>query len=213
MLSESGSGETESAKSTGRLEAFSDGVMAIAITLLILDVRVPDVPANAGPRALLTALWHRWPNYDAFLISFVTIGIIWANHHNIFRFIARTDQRLIIINTLLLLCVSVVPFTTALLGAYLGKESERAATMVYAGWFFLTGAAFGLLWWYPTHDARLVAAGTDPALLRRVTRRFQVGAPLYLLAFVVAWFSAAAGLAICFAVALYYVLPGSSGSR
>src|ERR1041385_9184169 len=100
---------------TARLEAFSDGVYAIAITLLVLDLKVPMVQDGK----LASALLHQWPMYFAFLISFAFIGIMWVNHHRLFNHIRRCDNRLLFLNLLLLLGVTVVPFPTALLAAHL----------------------------------------------------------------------------------------------
>ena len=102
------------ASETARVEAFSDGVFAIAITLLILDVHVPA--PGLGP--LRTALARQWPTYIAFLISFAFIGIMWVNHHRLFNHIRRSDNTLMFLNLLLLLGVCVVPFPTALLAAH-----------------------------------------------------------------------------------------------
>ena len=109
--------------STQRLEAFSDGVFAIAITLLILDVRVPrDLPETTR---LIDALLANWPSYFAFLTSFATIGIMWVNHHRLFGCIARADHGLLIWNGLLLLGITFVPFPTALIAEYIGHPDER----------------------------------------------------------------------------------------
>src|SRR5258707_7291898 len=106
-------------KETARVEAFSDGVFAIAITLLVLDLKVPrDVPADH----LAAELLRSWPSYGAFLVSFATIGIMWLNHHRLFTLIHRVDHALLVLNGLLLLTVTVVPFPTSLLAAYLGRD-------------------------------------------------------------------------------------------
>ena len=120
-----------SVRPTDRLEAFSAGVIAIAITLLVIEIRPPHTGEGQGSAALLRALGDLWPNYLGDLISFLTIGIMWINHHNIFRFFARTDPWLVALNTLFLLCVGFVPFPTALLAEYLGHPGSRAAALVY----------------------------------------------------------------------------------
>src|ERR1044071_3471000 len=97
---------------TGRIEAFSDGVFAIAITLLVLDLKVPM--ERHGDRELLTALAQQWPTYLAYVTSFSTILIMWINHHRVFSLIGRADDRLLFYNGLLLLGVSIVPFPTSL---------------------------------------------------------------------------------------------------
>ncbi|CAA9522669.1 MAG: hypothetical protein AVDCRST_MAG73-266, partial [uncultured Thermomicrobiales bacterium] len=103
---------------TVRLETFSDGVIAIAITLLVIEIHVPELDGDYAAADLWRGLRDLWPSYLGYLLSFVIIGILWANHHNVFRMIGRTDHWLIVINTLFLLCVGFLPFTTALLAEY-----------------------------------------------------------------------------------------------
>ena len=126
-------------RETLRLEAFSDGVIAIAITLLVLEIRVPHIE-EATPDALWRALRGLWPSYLGYLISFATIGIMWANHHTIFRLIDRTDHYLVLANLLFLFFVAAIPFPTALMADYLGHPAEQVGVIVYGGWFLLTAA-------------------------------------------------------------------------
>ncbi len=194
-------------RDTDRLEAFSDGVIAIAITLLVLEIHVPIA---RGDRQLWRALGNSWPDYLGYLISFVIIGIMWANHHNIFRYIARTDHYLILINLLLLLMIGAVPFTTALLSEHLGQPGERVAVIVYSGWFTLTATAFTFLWRYASHNHRLLDPGADPAAIQAINKSYRLGVPGYLLAFLLAWLSPIASLAIIVLLALLYIRPSAS---
>ncbi|MBD0355512.1 MAG: DUF1211 domain-containing protein, partial [Rubrobacteraceae bacterium] len=100
---------------TGRIEAFSDGVFAIAITLLVIEIGVPHLDEESEGTTLIEALLQQWPSYLGYAISFLQIGVIWANHHNRFRFIVRSDHILLFLNILFLMCVAFIPFTTALL--------------------------------------------------------------------------------------------------
>src|SRR5260370_22524348 len=143
-------------KETARIEAFSDGVFAIAITLLILEIKVPQEASSK--EALTKALVRQWPSYVAFLSSFATIGIMGINHHRLFTHIRRADHGLLVLNALLLLAVVVVPFPTALLAAHWGHPGEKVAAIVYSGLFVVVAAFFNLLWRY--------AAGGTPRLLR-----------------------------------------------
>ena len=120
-------------KETGRIEAFSDGVFAIAITLLVLELKVPHLAGDAEPGALAAALLKQWPSYLAFVTSFFTILIMWANHHAIFNLVHKTDAEFLFANGFLLLLVTVVPFPTALLAEYLIKPGAPVAAAVYAG--------------------------------------------------------------------------------
>src|SRR3954449_5372134 len=125
---------------TNRVEAFSDGVFAIAITLLVLEIHVPE-PGSG--QSLADELAAQCPSYAAYIISFFTIGIIWINHHAMFRRLRLVDHGILIWNLLLLMCVGVLPFTTALMAAYLKEgEGEVLAAMIYSGSFLLMGASF-----------------------------------------------------------------------
>src|SRR4030081_1715517 len=129
---------------TTRVEAFSDGVFAIAITLLILNIKIP-LPAG-GP--LLAQMGRQWASYISFVISFAFIGIMWINHHRLFSHIKRADNLLLIFNLLLLLGVTAVPFPTAVLAAHLGGPDQRAAAMLFSGTYFFIAIFFNLLWRY-----------------------------------------------------------------
>lgn len=188
---------------TARLETFSDGVFAIAITLLILDVRVP-----AGGGTLAHRLGQAWPDYAAYVISFLIIGIMWANHHGIFRLIGRTSHGLVVANLLLLLCVAFIPFPTSVLSQHLRSTGgdQHTAAIFYNGVFTVTAAFYNLLWQTAARGNRLIAAGSEPAAAE-VTRRFRYGVPSYLAATLVAIASVPASLAIDGAIALFYLLP------
>src|SRR5207253_4718071 len=140
--------ETETRLSpTGRVEAFSDGVMAIAITLLVLDLKVPAVEDVASGQ-LAHALALRWPSYLAYLAAFLTIGIIWLNHRTLVDRIARFDARLHWLNLGLLLGVATLPFPTALVADYIGRGGQDAtvATVLYGLCATLMASPWGLIW-------------------------------------------------------------------
>ncbi len=192
---------------TGRIEAFSDGVFAIAITLLVIEIGVPHVE-DAGT-TLFGALIEQWPSYLGYAISFLQIGVIWANHHNRFRYIARSDHLLLFLNILFLMCVAFIPFPTALLAEYLqGSGAERTvAGAVYAGTLAITAVFFTLLWLYAATGYRLVDRNLDPALLRAMTRRYVFGMVAYLVTFALAFVNVAASLVLIVILALLFVLP------
>ena len=170
--------ESRDEKETGRVEAFSDGVFAIAITLLILDVHVPrDLPETT---TLRDALLKQWPSYLAFLTSFALIGIMWINHHKLFTLIKRSDHLLLVFNTLLLLGATIVPFTTSLLAEYIGHSEQRVAAMVYMGNFFVIAIFFNLLWRYAAQGHRLLAYNVSEDEVRSINRTYTLGPPVYL---------------------------------
>ncbi len=191
---------------TARIEAFSDGVFAIAITLLIIEIRPPHVE---GGHSLVEGLVGLWPSYLGYAISFLVIGTVWANHHNRFRLISRSDHQFLFLNVLFLLCVAFIPFPTALLAEYLPTTDDHRTTAVavYTGALAVTAVFFTLLWLYAAGGYRLVDRSADPSVLRAMTRRFVLGMLLYIVAFALAFVSVAASLALIVALALLFVLP------
>ncbi len=131
---------------TRRLEAFSDGVFAISITLLALNLRVPEL-STSTPQKLVMALGEKWPTYLSFLLSFVTILIAWVYHHRLLQGAKRTGRGILYINGLLLLIVSSLPFPTALLGAYLTTPAASVVCAIYAGYLGMLNLTYNLLWW------------------------------------------------------------------
>jgi uncharacterized membrane protein len=203
-----GDGSASRHNDTGRIEAFSDGVFAIAITLLIIEIGVPHLEDEPPGTTLPQALVGLWPSYLGYVISFLQIGVIWANHHNRFRFIERSDHGLLFLNILFLMCVAFIPFPTALLAEYLERTaSEReTAGVIYAGTLAVTAVFFTLLWLYAAAN-RLVDRNLDPSLVRAMTRRYLLGTVAYLLVFVLAYVNVAASLILIVILALLFVLP------
>jgi uncharacterized membrane protein len=197
--------------STNRLEAFSDGVFAVAITLLVLDIRPPADAHGAGE------LWRRlgdlWPHYAAYAVSFLVIGIVWVNHHAVMELVARVDRGFAFLNLLLLMAVALIPFATALLADYLrhGGAAAHPAAAAYSAVISLMGMAFGALWIYASRDGRLLVDGFPHDQLPRITRRFVLGTPIYLATIGVAFLSAVACLAVHAALAVYYALARQGG--
>lgn len=187
----------------GRADAFSDGVFAIAITILAFELRVPDLEPGASAAALTTALLQRWPVYVAFLFSFATILIMWVSHHNLCRLIARTDNSWLFLNGLLLMLITAVPFPTALVGTYLLGPAGLTACVVYCGLLFLVATAFNLLWAYVANAGLLRQDAVIPQI-SSITRSYYVGPLLYLLALGIAFVNTFASLALCGAMAVFY---------
>jgi uncharacterized membrane protein len=188
---------------TTRLETFSDGVFAIAATLLVLELSV------SSSDELGHALLHIWPQYLAYITSFVTIGIIWMNHHHTVSLIARTDRTMLFINNLLLLTVAFLPFPTKLVGDYLRGDGEQAAALAYAGTLVVMAILHQVWWQYARRNRRLIADETPDAALRAVDRAYWPGVPMYAAVFVVAFFSPLAAVVVTFAIAAFY-LPSAA---
>jgi uncharacterized membrane protein len=189
-----------------RLEAFSDGVIAIAITLLVLDIHVP----KTGPgMSLAHALGRQWPQYVAYVTSFLTIGIIWINHHAMIRRLARVDHGVMTLNVLLLLTIGVLPFTTALAAEYLKLgHGSHLAIAIYSGSYLVMSLAFVATNRYILlSKPQLHRMPMSEHERRQILRRNFTGLLPYALATALAAASAYAALAICGAVAVFYALP------
>lgn len=194
-------------KTTGRVEAFSDGVFAVAITLLVLDIKVPPLqPANPA-FSLGHELLAEWPAYLASVMSFLTILIMWINHHRVFGLIQRTDDRFMILNGLLLLCITIVPFSTSLLAAYIRLPDARLATLVYAGTCLLMALCFNSLWRYAARDGRLLDRDHDSAVAEGITKSYRFGPTLYVVVFCLAFVSVAASVGLSLLLALFFTIP------
>jgi uncharacterized membrane protein len=196
--------------STNRLEAFSDGVIAVAITLLVLNLVVPD-PARTSD--LANALGRRWPEYAAYAISFLTIGIIWVNHHAMIARLRETDHMILLLNLVLLLTIGVLPFATDLMATYLRAGSgEHLAAAIYAGAFLLMGLAFATLNRHILFEKSHLLDGQLPPERRRlILMRSVSGLVPYAVAIAVAPLSPYATLAICGVLAVFYATPIATG--
>lgn len=186
---------------TNRLEAFSDGVLAIAITLLILEIRVPDPDQLSG--GLAHYLGQQWSSYAAYVVSFVIIGIIWVNHHAVFDRVSRVDRPLLLLNLLLLMWIAFLPFPTALVARYFRHGHDaRVAMAVYSGTMLAIGLSFQLVWrWI----CRLEGQSRSP--------RFGLGPVLYAVAVGLSFVSPALTLTLHFLVAGYYVFDQLSAAE
>ena len=189
---------------TARIEAFSDGVFAIAITLLIIEVHVP---AREHAETLGHELLRIWPSYLGYLTSFLTIGVMWINHHYVFELIDRVDRTMLLLNTLLLMLIAFVPFPTAVLAQFIETGGARAAAVLYGATLTLTALTYFAWWRYASAGRRLMAEQVPDEVIDDITRAYTPGALLYggaaLVAFVQPWVSAALYLGI----ALFYALP------
>ena len=159
-------------KETARIEAFSDGVFSIAITLLILEIKIPA----AGSGNLSAQLLRQWPSYFAFVFSFAFIGIMWVNHHRLFTQIKRSDNALLFLNLLLLLGVCAVPFPTAVLAQHLGQSDQRAAAILYHGSYFVIAIFYNILWRYASRN--LLGKDGDAAAANKISAQYAVAAAL-----------------------------------
>lgn len=193
-----------------RLIFFSDAVFAIAITLLVLELRLPEIPREGisvnSPEmdmAVLRGLWDIASKYLGYFLSFAVIGLVWMGHHRTYRYIGRYDSVLLLLNLLLLMVVAFIPFPTGLIGDYYGN---RVALVFYAGILTLTGLASTVLWWYVTRDGSLLKEGVDLEKARERRWDFLVLPALFVLAAIVALWSSDLAWIIMWGVLLYSIL-------
>lgn len=202
-------------KETGRIEAFSDGVFAIAITLLILGI---TVPLNWKSDHLTKEVMKQWPSFVAYALSFVTILIMWVNHHELFKLIRRADHAFMLLNGLLLMLITFVNYPTALLAntfkdglppGIAGSGDQRFAALIFSGTFFVTALLYNALWRYAKHGGRLLARNHDAELVDLITRQYRLGPAYYLIAFMLAFFSVEASIAVNMLLAVYFSFTGT----
>lgn len=188
-----------------RIEAFSDGVIAVAITLLVLDLAVPEPASGAS---LAQRLGELWPSYLAYAISFLAIGIIWISHHAMLRRLVGVDHSILVLNLLLLLCIVVLPFTTSLIATYLdAPEGGHLAAVVYAGSFLVTSlVAFALQAHLVLRRKHLLRRQLTESERRTVLARGAISVPVYLVAAAGGLLSPYATLAVCMVMGLFYLL-------
>lgn len=192
-------------KETGRLEAFSDGVFAVAITLLVLNIKIPGLETD---EKLLQEFVSNWPMLIAYITSFATIGVMWINHHRLFTHIKRINTPLMLLNLLLLLFIVFVPVPTALLAEYLVRLDLHTAAVLYGGTFFLLACCFNALWLYASYHNRLLGENVDSHSVKAISRQYAFGPLLYLIVFAVAWVNTLACIILSFILALFFALPG-----
>ena len=190
---------------TGRLEAFSDGVFAIAITLLVLNIAVPPTPSSQHD--LLRAFFHQWPSYLGYIVSFCTIGAVWLGHSVITEFVERADANFVRLNLLLLLVVSLLPFPTRLLAEYIPSDrAERVAATIYGLMLLLTVSVLYVLWRYAVGQ-HLVRPDVADDELETLTRRLTPGLAGYVSLLILGLFLPVVAVFGYLLLALYILSP------
>lgn len=201
--------QNEQDRETQRLEAFSDGVFAIVITLLVFNIH-PPTREQADAAGLLAALAAAWPIYLAFAASFFFILVMWINHHRLFTVIRRSNNNLMLLNGLLLFGVTLVPFPTQIVAEHLLDTHQGMAVLVYVGWFFIVSLFFNGLWAYAGYKNRLFSPKTDRALVSHIARQYAMGPFLYLGAVLAAFVSPPLALLLTIIFAVFFALPNKS---
>ncbi|HEY1359946.1 MAG TPA: TMEM175 family protein [Thermoleophilaceae bacterium] len=189
-----------------RLETFADGVFAIAATLLILTV---DGAVGGEGVDLGADLRHAWPSYVAYAVSFVTIGIMWINHHAVLDLVDRVDRRFLMANLGLLMCIAFVPFPTRLLAEHIRGSGAESAALAYGSTLTITAVFFNTIWLYASRGGRLLRADCDSRVVAGLTRTYVPGPWIYLGATLVAFASPTASALLFLAIAAFYIVETS----
>jgi uncharacterized membrane protein len=191
--------------SKSRIEALCDGVFAIAMTLMVFDIKVPEVSPDAAKATLVREVLHLWPRFLVYGISFVMVGVYWVGHHNQYHYIRRTNRWLLWINICFLMFVALIPFSTALLGRY---PDRQLSVGIYAANLILVGVFLYLHWQYATSRRRLVDADLDPVLIRLARRRILLAPVILVAAAALSLVSTAISILLFALIPVLYVLPG-----
>ena len=193
---------------TARLETFADGIFAVAATLLIFGVSVKAPGGELG-----AALRHSWPEYAAYGVSFVMIGIWWVNHHAFLNLVGRADRIFLFANIALLACIAFLPFPTRLVADHFRDDGVRAAAVTYGLTMTAAAICFACCWLYAGSRRRLIAETVDQRVVDGMTRSVLPGAPINAAATLVAFWSPYTALALFAALALFYVVGSSLFGR
>jgi uncharacterized membrane protein len=194
-------------KETGRLEAFSDGVLAVAITLLVLNLKLPPNNSPLSDPDVWHLLSGQWSSLLAFVASFATIGIMWINHHRLFNYIKRTNTVLFLLNLLLLLVIVFIPFPTALVAQQAAYPNQHAAAEIYSGTSLILAICYNLLWRYATYHNRLLGKNVDTRAVAAISQQYVFGPLFYLIALGLAFINTPASIICNLLLALFFALP------
>ena len=193
-------------RETDRLEAFSDGVFAFAITLLALELKDPTL-SGGGP--LFSGLVNQWPAFFAFATSFSTVLVMWMNHHNMFNYIKRIDREFMLLNGLLLAFVTLTPFTTSLVANHILSSDHNIAAAVYSGAFFFLSVAWNVLWHHASSEHRLLGKEVTESEVRGITWQYRLSPILYGLAIILSPVNGLGGVMLVLLLAASYALRPS----
>lgn len=196
-------------KGTLRIEGCSDGIFAIAVTLLVLDLHFPEENSIQNGNDLLVFLKNQWPAFLAFILSFFSIFIMWVNHHKIFKQIYRRNSAIMFANGLILFLVSAVSYPTALLARYFDGEASSVVVALYTGIFVMINLAYNLLWFLATRNKKLLRPGITDTAIKKIHNNYLYGLPIYVIALILSFWIPAVSLMIILGLWIFWAL--SSG--
>ncbi|NWJ51526.1 MAG: DUF1211 domain-containing protein [Bacteroidetes bacterium] len=193
-------------RETSRVEAFSDGVFAIALTLLILGIQVPTLDSFATNEKLYHAIINLWPSYLAFFLSFLAVLIMWINHHGFFKYLKKISSFFLFANGFLLLMVTFLNFPTAILAKYFETPAFNIASAFYCGTMVLVSVAYNLLWYSAAYKRRLVKDEVTDDLIFKIRNAYWFGFFIYLFAFIISFVLPFTGLVICISLWIFWTI-------
>lgn len=193
-------------KETARIEAFSDAVFAIAVTLLVLELHIPEFKVGQDPLQLVQELRQQGPGYLAFVISFFTIFIMWVNHHKLFKQIYKRNTGLMFANGLILFLACLVSFPSSLLTRFYETPSRQVSVSIYTGMFVLINLSHTLLWYLASKDKKLLRPGLGGEAIKTIRNNYLIGLPAYLSAFGLSFYYPATALGICSFLWIYWAV-------
>ena len=194
---------TEQTESTSRIEAFSDGIFGVAITLLAIDLKAPVLELISNHN-LLESILERWPEYLAVLSSFASVLLMWMSHHEVFRKVAKVDVSLMLANGLLLLLIIGVPYPTSIMARYILTDAAQYAAAFFAGYSVLVNLAFRILWLVVSRNRRLLKQSVSEKTITTFTRAMSMGLPVYFIIALVAFISPLGSVLLCNAMWIYW---------
>jgi uncharacterized membrane protein len=193
-------------KETSRVETFSDSVFAIALTLLILGIKVPDLNDFNSNEKLYNSLINLWPSYFAFILSFTAVLIMWINHHGFFKYLRKINSSFLYANGFLLLTVTFINFPTAVLAKYFDTQAFNIASAFYCGSMVLISVSFNILWYSSAYKRRLVKDEITDSLIIKIRNAYWIGFFIYLTAFIISFFLPFLGLSICISLWIFWTV-------
>jgi uncharacterized membrane protein len=197
--------EATAGLTTSRIGALSDSVFAVVFTLMVFQIRLPDLPASRPPGELARHLRALWPDFLSYVLSFVIAGVFWVGHHNIFHYVRRTDRVFLWLNLVFLMFIAFIPLSTALLGRY---SHEQVAVVVYGVHLIIIGVLLYLVWSYATHRHRLVEPEIDPNFVRRVKVRILLSPAACVVAIGASFVNVRWSMLLYLLVLAFYIVPG-----
>jgi len=197
--------ELQAEKETSRIEAFSDGIFCVGITLLAIEIGV-EVNTNATNKDLFHSLIKLWPICLAYFISFVNVLLAWIGHHGLFKNFRKTDNFVMVSNGFLLMLIALAPFPTKTLGLFLQTGAFKTAVVFYTGYFVLISLAYRLLWYAASRKRHLLIQGITDEKISAITKSENIGLICNIIIMAVAFVSPWAALVLSFVMWVYWII-------